>query len=102
MNTIEICEFQRCLSSKIEEACREHSDIYQDKMKYLLDTVREYGAIGNCNCCTLEFIIYICFFCKDANGLVNDLRNILLKDFNDALASEIPEDEGETELPLKE
>lgn len=35
------------------------------------------GAI--CQSTTFTFVIYLCFFCKDVDALVCDLRNILLK-----------------------
>ena len=48
--------------------------------KLMMD-VRSYAALehGENLCCTLTFIIYLCFFCKDVDGLVQDLRSILLK-----------------------
>lgn len=47
--------------------------------KLMMDT-RSYASLehGKSLCCTLTFIIYICFFCKDVDALVQDLRQILL------------------------
>lgn len=52
--------------------------------KFMMD-VRSYASLehGESLCCTLTFIIFLCFFCKDVDGLVRDLRSILLKDQND-------------------
>ena len=52
--------------------------------KLMMD-VRSYASLehGESLCCTLTFIIYLCFFCKDVDVLVQDLRNILLKAQND-------------------
>lgn len=47
--------------------------------KLMMDT-RSYASLehGKSLCCTLTFIIYLCFFCKDVDALVQDLRQILL------------------------
>lgn len=52
--------------------------------KFMMD-VRSYASLehGENLCCTLTFIIFLCFFCKNVDGLVRDLRNILLKDQDD-------------------
>lgn len=54
--------------------------------KLMMD-VRSYASLehGESLCCTLTFIIFLCFFCKDVDGLVRDLRTILLKNQNDEL-----------------
>ena len=52
--------------------------------KLMMD-VRSYASLEHSEslCCTLTFIIYLCFFCKDVDALVCDLRSILLKAQND-------------------
>lgn len=47
--------------------------------KLMMDT-RSYSSLehGKSLCCTLTFIIYLCFFCKDVDALVQDLRHIIL------------------------
>ncbi len=47
--------------------------------KLMMDT-RSYASLehGKSLCCTLTFIIYLCFFCKDVDALVQDLRHIIL------------------------
>lgn len=46
----------------------------------LMMDVRSYVCLehGKNLCCTLTFIIFICFYCKDVDGHINDLRKILL------------------------
>ena len=52
--------------------------------KLMMDT-RSYASLehGKSLCCTLTFIIFLCFHCKDVDGLIDDLRKILLKAQND-------------------
>lgn len=52
--------------------------------KLMMD-VRSYASLehGESLCCTLTFMIYLCFFCKDVDALIRDLRSILLKAQND-------------------
>ena len=47
--------------------------------KLMMDT-RSYACLehGESLCCTLTFILYLVFFCKDVDGLVRDLRQVLL------------------------
>lgn len=30
------------------------------------------------SCCMLSFVLYLCFCCKDINGLVRDLKQLIL------------------------
>lgn len=50
--------------------------------KLMMDT-RSYISLehGKYLCCTLTFIIFICFFCNDIDGLIKDLRAIILRSF---------------------
>ena len=52
--------------------------------KLMMDT-RSYASLehGESLCCTLTFIIFLCFHCKGVDGLIDDLRKILLKAQND-------------------
>ena len=51
--------------------------------KLMMD-VRSYASLehGKSLCCTLTFVTYLCFLCKDVNALVHDLREILLKAYS--------------------
>lgn len=50
----------------------------------MIDT-RSYVSLehGENLCCTLTFIIYLCFCCNDVNRLIDDLRQIILKTQNE-------------------
>ncbi len=52
--------------------------------KLMMDT-RSYAALehGDSLCCTFTFIIYLCFFCRDTDGLIRDLRDIIRRAKND-------------------
>ena len=52
--------------------------------KLMMDT-RSYSSLehGESLCCTLTFILYLCFFCTDVDVLISDLREIVLKVQND-------------------
>ena len=59
---------------------RKDSGLTQAKFseKLMMDT-RSYAALehGDSLCCTLTFILYLCYFCKDVDGLIADLRKII-------------------------
>ena len=65
---------------------RKHEKLTQAKFseKLMMD-VRSYASLehGESLCCTLTFMIYLCFFCKDVDALIRDLRSILIKAQND-------------------
>ena len=46
---------------------------------------RSYADLehGKRLCCTLAFIIFIAFFCKDAGIFIQDLRQIILDFYKD-------------------
>ena len=48
--------------------------------KIMMDT-RSYASLehGESLCCTLTFIIFLCFHCKDVDGMIDDLREPLRK-----------------------
>ena len=49
--------------------------------EHLMMDTRSYAALehGDSLCCTLTFILYLVLFCKDVEGLVGDLREIVLR-----------------------
>lgn len=63
-------------------ATRKDKQLTQAKFSedLMIDT-RSYIYLehGKNLCCTLTFIIYLCFYCKDVNRLIDDLRQIILK-----------------------
>lgn len=68
--------------SKYLLATRKYNNLTQDKFseKLMIDT-RSYVSLehGESLCCTLTFIIFLCFHCKDVEGFVRDLREIIIK-----------------------
>ena len=84
MKTTCRCALRDYLTNRLIES-RKNNGLTQAKFSEILmiDT-RSYAALehGESLCCTLTFIIYICFICEDVNKLVDDLRNILIKTQN--------------------
>lgn len=68
------------MTSRFAQA-RKNSGLTQARFseKLMMDT-RSYVALehGDSLCCTLTFMLYLCFLCEDVDGLVDDLRNIIL------------------------
>ena len=50
----------------------------------MMDT-RSYADLehGKSLCCTLTFIIYLCFFCENVDALIQDLRAIIRNSYED-------------------
>ena len=63
-------------------AARKQQNLTQAKFseKLMMDT-RSYVSMenGESFCCTLTFIIYLCFYCNDTEDLISNLRKIILK-----------------------
>ena len=76
----------RAYMAKCLAKARKESNLTQSKLaeKLMMDT-RSYVSLehGKSLCCTLTFIIYLCFFGKDVEELICDLRNIILSSYND-------------------
>ena len=74
------CSLRTYISQRLAKA-RKEAGMTQSKFSELLmmDT-RSYVALEHSRnfCCTLTFILYLCFCCNDVEGLVNDLRQIVL------------------------
>lgn len=75
------CELRRYMTERLIRArteCRLSQDKFSEKL--MMDT-RSYAALehGDSLCCTLTFILYLVLFCKDVEGLVKDLREIVLR-----------------------
>ncbi len=68
----------RCITNDCKPEKLAQTDFHE---KLLMDMrSREHGK-GLC--CTLRFIIYLCFFCSDVNKLIADLREIILRIYSD-------------------
>lgn len=79
------CAFRDYLTQILYKA-RKDGNLTQAKFaeKLMMDT-RSYVCLehGENLCCTFTFILYLVLFCKDVNGLVSDLRQILFEVFDD-------------------
>lgn len=64
-----------CVAKTCKEANPHQARLCEKLMKNSLS--KEPPEHGEKLCCLHLFIIYLCFFCDDVNGLVNDLRKIL-------------------------
>lgn len=74
------CALRNYLSKSFAQA-RKDAHLTQAKFsEYFMMDTRSYADLEHAHslCCTLTFIIYLCFFCKDVNALIQDLRNIIL------------------------
>lgn len=73
------CALKDYMSERLTSA-RKENRLTQEKFseKLMLDT-RSYISLehGESLCCTLTFIIFLCFICKDPDTLVKDLRELL-------------------------
>ena len=64
-----------CVAKTCKESNSHQAELYE---KLMMDSPsKEPPKHGENLCCLHLFIIYLCFFCDDVNGLVNDLRKIL-------------------------
>ena len=64
-----------CVAKPCKESNSHQAELYE---KLMMDSPsKEPPKHGENLCCLHLFIIYLCFFCDDVNGLVNDLRKIL-------------------------
>ena len=52
--------------------------------KLMMDT-RSYADLehGKSLCCTLTFIIYLCFFCENVDALIQNPRKIIIDSYED-------------------
>lgn len=75
------CVLREYMADRLFRARRE-MDLTQAKFAELvmMDT-RSYVSLehGENLCCTLTFIVYLVFLCKDPEGLIKDLRKVLLE-----------------------
>lgn len=59
-----------------EPGDKKRKDAHQ-RMNGAPSKMKNEGRMENCACCMLSFVLYLCFFCKDVNGLIAELRNDL-------------------------
>lgn len=78
------CSLRDYLSQRLAKA-RKEAGLTQAKFsKLLMMDTRSYADLEHAQslCCTLTFILYLCFCCKDVEGLVAELRKIVLDVFD--------------------
>lgn len=78
------CSLRAYLSTCLA-GTRKELNLTQEKFSggILIDT-RSYSSLehGTSLCCTLTFIIYLCYVCKDTASLIDDLRKVMDNVFN--------------------
>ena len=74
------CALRSYMTRRLTDA-RKQAHLTQARFseKLMMDT-RSYANLehGKSLCCTLTFIIFLCFHCKDVDALIRDLREIIL------------------------
>lgn len=79
------CALHDYLTDCITNDCKHEKSAQTSFHRKLLADLRSpsSGKHGEGLCCTLRFIIYLCFFCSDVNKLISDLREIILRIYGD-------------------
>ena len=74
------CSLRDYLSKRLARARKEAGMTQSRFSELLMMDTRSYADLEHAQsfCCTLTFILYLCFCCKDVEGLVEDLRRIVL------------------------
>ena len=75
------CELRTYMTDCLTRARIDNSMSQSEFSEHLMMDTRSYAALehGESLCCTLTFILYLVLFCKDVEGLVNDLREIVMR-----------------------
>ena len=74
------CSLRDYLSQRLDKALSDGSSACPENTELSLmgaAACNELLCAKDC-CCTLAFMLYLCFCCKDVNGLVADLRKNVL------------------------
>lgn len=74
------CLFRDYLSQRLAAARKEAGLMQARFSELLMMGTRSYADLEHAQslCCTFTFILYLCFCCKDVEGLVAELRQIVL------------------------
>ena len=84
MREINECELRSYLAERIAKACRKNQVDSVSVRRLLKETVRNGSANRDrCHCCTLLFIVYLCFLCEDVSALIEDLRGVIGNAYHD-------------------
>ena len=78
------CSLRDYLSQRLAKARKEAGMTQSRFSELLMMDTRSYADLEHAQscCCTLTFILYLCFCCKDVDGLVDDLRRIVLDGYD--------------------
>lgn len=79
------CALRSYMTRRLTDAWKQaHLTQARFSEKLMMDT-RSYADLehGKSLCCTLTFIIYLVFFCKDVDAFIQDLREIILNSYKD-------------------
>ena len=78
------CELRSCMTNHFQ-ATRKSLHLSQEKFsEKLMMSTRSYSDLehGDSLCCTLTFIIFLVYHCKDVDGLLRELKTILDRTLN--------------------
>ena len=75
------CELRAYMTNCLARARVDNRMSQSEFSEHLMMDTRSYAALehGESLCCTLTFILYLVLFCKDVEGLVKDLREIVMR-----------------------
>ena len=79
------CALRQYMTECFQKTRREAGMTQEAFSEKLMMDIRSYASLehGDHLCCTLTFIIYLCFHCADPEGMIRDLRRILMKFINE-------------------
>ncbi|MBE6966784.1 MAG: hypothetical protein E7441_12235 [Ruminococcaceae bacterium] len=81
MKSLYKCVLKEYLTECFTNTRRESGLTQQAFSEKLMMDIRSYASLehGENLCCTLTFILFLCFYCKDPETMIRDLRCILAK-----------------------
>lgn len=73
------CLLREYLTRCFQETRKEYGFTQEVFSEKLMMDIRSYASLehGEHMCCTLTLIIYLCFFCKNPESVIQDFRTIL-------------------------
>ena len=78
------CELRTYMSQRFAET-RKEQNLSQTKFsERLMMDPRSYADLehGECLCCTLTFVLFLVFCCKNWDALLEDVKSLILKACN--------------------
>lgn len=79
MKNLYKCAIRNYLTDCFLKTRREKGFTQEDFSRKLMMDTRSYAALehGENLCCTLTFILFLCFHCKNPEKLIRDMKSIL-------------------------